>query len=279
MCISLVPHTHDTGPRISRRGALRAGMAALAGTALAAAPASSMNARGPHAVVDLTHRLRRQFPTFFGPQAAFDEVLFAHETDGFYGKRWTIDEHLGTHLDTPGHFGPGGALVDELDPATLIAPLAVVDITARALENPNAMVGVADLLAYERRYGRIPPGALVAMHSGWATRAGDGDAYRGGTGFPDLNFPGWSGEAAEWLGTRRQVVGIGVDTLSLDPGDSTTFDVHYGFLPAGGYGVENLANLDRVPPKGALAFVGPIPWEEGSGSPCRVLAVVHGRDT
>lgn len=226
--------------------------------------------------MDLTHRLVREFPSFLGPQAVFDEVVFTIEENGFYAKRWTFDEHIGTHIDTPGHFAPGGAFVDALDPETLIAPMVVVDIAFKAKDDPNATVEPEDLVAYERRHGRIPRGALVCMNSGWASKVDDADEFRGGTGFPDLNFPGFSSDATDWLNAKRDIVGIGVDTMSLDPGNSTDFAVHGSFLGSGRYGIENLANLAGIPAKGALGFIGPIPWEDGSGGPCRVLATVDG---
>ena len=270
------PAVHRAAPRgLSRRSLLRAGaVAAATASTLGVAATGAAAAGRSRGVVDLTHRLTHDFPTFFGPPAVSDEVLFTFDTAGFYGKRWTVDEHVGTHLDTPGHFSEGGVLVDEMDPSTLVAPLAVVDIREKAAVDPNAVVTPEDLVAYERRHGRIPDGALVCMDSGWTDLVGDGDAFRGGAGFPDLNFPGFSFDATDWLVTHRSVVGIGVDTMSLDPGDSTDFAVHVGYLATGGYGIENLANLGSVPAAGARAFVGPIPWFQGSGSPCRVLAEV-----
>lgn len=287
MCVSATPHAgahhHDHSEdrsSLSRRSFLKAGAAGAVGMGLAlatpATPALADHGSGRR-VVDLTHRLVRTFPAFLGPQAVFDEVLFTIENDGFYTKQWTFDEHIGTHIDTPGHFSPGGALVDQLDPQTLLAPLVVIDIKRRAAADPNATVQPEDLVAYERRHGRIPRGALVCMNSGWDAKVDDGDAFRGGAGFPDLNFPGFSADATDWLIAKRDVVGIGVDTMSLDPGNSADFAVHVGFLGSGRYGIENLANLDHIPAKGALGFVGPIPWEEGSGGPCRVLARVNGR--
>jgi kynurenine formamidase len=265
-------HDHGRGGW-SRRGLL-AGGAAVVGGALAvtgsALPAVAGSRR--RRVVDLTHRLRKDFPTFDGQQPT-DEVVYDFESAGFYAKRWAISEHTGTHIDTPGHFNEGMRLVDDLTAAELIAPIVVIDIKAKAQHDPNATVDPDDLGRFERRHGRIPSGALVCMNSGWADKAGDTSEYLGGPAFPAFNFPGFGIEATDWLLRYRDPVGIGVDTVSLDPGNSTTFDVHFGFLGADRYGVENLDGLDRLPPRGAEVFVGPIPWEDGSGSPCRVIAV------
>jgi kynurenine formamidase len=270
-------HDHSVAGRFDRRRLLLGGGAVAAGAALAVAPPLSAAARGRnrrgrgHRVVDLTHRLVRDFPTFTHDQPG-DEVVADFATDGFYAKRWTINEHTGTHIDTPGHFAEGMRLVDELGVDELVAPIVVIDIRRKALDDPNAMVEPDDLVRFERRHGRIPERALVCMDSGWAAKAGDPLEFLGGPAFPDYNFPGFSIDATDWLAARRNPVGIGVDTVSLDPGNSTTFDVHVGFLGSNHYGVENLRNLDRIPPRGASVFVGAIPWEDGSGSPCRVIA-------
>jgi kynurenine formamidase len=244
-------HEHSAKGRLDRRWFLMGGGAVAAGAALGAAsplPAAARDGHGRRGrrqrVVDLTHRLERGFPTFTGDQPR-DEIVADYATDGFYAKRWTINEHT-AHIDTPCHFSEGMRLVDQL----------------RA----------DDLVRYERRHGRIPHGALVCMDSGWAAKAGSPAEFLGGPAFPDFNFPGFGIEATDWLVARRNPVGIGVDTVSLDPGSSTTFDVHVGLLGSDRYGVENLRNLDRIPPRGARAFVGPVPWQDGSGSPCRVIA-------
>jgi kynurenine formamidase len=264
-------HEHGDAQRIGRRSFLAGGGAIAAGAALAAAPLPAGADGRRRRAVDLTHRLVKTFPTFTHDQPT-DEVVADFPTDGFFSKRWTINEHTGTHIDTPGHFSEGMRLVDELEPGELVAPIVVVDIRRKARDDPNAMVEPDDLVRFERRHGRIPDGSLVCMDSGWAAKADDPDEFLGGPAFPEYNFPGFSIEAADWLLRRRNPVGIGVDTVSLDPGNSLTFDVHVGFLGADRYGVEALDNLDRIPPRGATAFVGPIPWEDGSGSPCRVIA-------
>lgn len=269
-------HHHAQGVRSpGRRAFLKQGAALTAGAALAVTapslPAMAISKRARR-TADLTHRLVKAFPSFFGPPVVEDTVLTDFATAGFFSKQWTLVEHIGTHVDSPGHFDEGNRLVDDLTPSDLLAPIVVVDIKAKAMDDPNAMVEPDDLIAFERRHGRIPRRALVCMNSGWDTKVGDPDEFRGGTGFPDLNFPGFSIEATEWLVANRDPVGIGLDTMSLDPGNSATFDVHFGFLATGRYGIESLANLDLIPPRGALGFVGPIPWEDGSGAPCRVIA-------
>lgn len=281
MCAPVATDHHHSHPvessgSLSRRNLLRSSAAVAGGAALigagSAAPATAFPGRRLRNTVDLTHRLVREFPSFFGPQVVFDEVVNDFDTSGFFSKQWTLEEHIGTHLDSPGHFDEGNRLVDELDPDDLVAPIVVIDITDKAKDDPNATVTPSDLVAYERRYGRIPRRALVCMNSGWAGKVDDGDAFRGGAGYPDLNFPGFSADATDWLVAKRDPVGIGVDTMSLDPGDSADFAVHNTFLATDRYGIESLANLDRIPPRGARAVVGPVPWEEGSGAPCRVLA-------
>ncbi len=269
-----------TAPTVNRRHVLKAGAAAAVGGAalLGTAPAvaASPGGRSKHRRIhDLTYRLTTDFPTFFGDDAGGSRSpLNEFATDGFYIQQWSFQEQWGTHVDAPGHFGPDAWTVDEIPVDHLVAPLAVVNIKAKAAANANATVEVDDLIAYERSHGRIPTGAFVAMNSGWAAkRAGGNDMYRGGSGFPDLNFPGFGIEAATWLAEQRDVVGIGVDTLSLDPGNSPDFAVHFGFLPTNRYGVENLANLDSVPAKGATVVVGAVPWQDGSGGPGRVIAI------
>jgi kynurenine formamidase len=200
------------------------------------------------------------------------ETLITIPSGGFYSQQWTFGEHSGTHMDAPGHFVEGGRLSPDITLEELFVPIAVVDISDSAEREPDTMVTVDDLRRYERRHGRIPKGALVCMDSGWAAKVDDPLAFKGGAAFPNYYFPGFSLDAAMWLAERRDVTAIGVDTISLDPGNSSTFPVHVNFLATDRYGLEGMNNLDRIPPRGAVAYVGLIPWEEGSGGPCRVIA-------
>ena len=200
------------------------------------------------------------------------ETFVTVPVNGFYGQIWNFWEHTGTHLDVPAHFIVGGRTTPQLTLDELMAPIAVIDISERAAHEPDTVVTTDDLRHYERGHGKIKHGSLVAMNSGWDARAGSEAAYRNTDASGTMHFPGWSEDAIEWLIGERSIGAIGVDTLSLDPGNATAFVAHVALLSANRFGIENLANLGAIPPKGATAFVGVIPWEEGSGGPARVVA-------
>jgi kynurenine formamidase len=170
--------------------------------------------------------LTTTFPAFIPGEEAVRRTVVTIEDDGYYLQEWRIIEHIGTHVDAPGHFTPGGRLSTELRPSELFVPAVVIDIAARAAGDPDTVVTVDDLRAFERRHGRIPRDSAVLMYSGWAAKVGDPVAYRNADAAGTLHFPGFSGEATEWLLRRRGIRSLGVDTLSIDPGNSTTFDTH-----------------------------------------------------
>jgi kynurenine formamidase len=266
-------------PRVSRRAALAAGAGAVAAAALPTG-ALGHGRRGGHTshrkkdLVDLSHVYSEDFPGFPGTPATTRETFVTIPTGGFYGQVWSLWEHTCTHMDVPAHFVEGGRTSPELSLDELVAPIVVVDISKRVAREPDTAVTPDDLARFERRHGRIPKGAVVAMYSGWESRAGDVDAYRNADAGGTMRFPGWGKEAVEWLLERRRIRGIGVDTLSLDPGSSATFDAHLTVLGADRYGIENFANLKHLPARGATLVLGLVPWREGSGGPCRAFASV-----
>jgi kynurenine formamidase len=258
-------------PRVSRRAALLAGAGAV--TAAALPTGASARGRGSahhrRRLVDLTHEFREDFPAFPGSPPNSRRTAVTIEENGFYGQVWTIWEHVCTHMDAPGHFIVGGRKSPQLTLEELIAPIVVVDISRRVEREPDSEVTPDDLARFERRHGRIPRGAVVAMYSGWESRAGSVEAFRNTDAGGVMRFPGFGKEAVEWLLERRGINGIGVDTMSLDRGSSTTFDTHLTVLGADRYGVENLRNLKQLPARGATLVLGLIPWREGSGGACR----------
>ncbi len=246
--------------------AATAAMGAAAGV-LSARPAL---AQATGRVVDLTHSYDSDFPTFDGKPGILYEVDKSFDPDGYHLFKLTIFEHTGTHIDAPLHFAEGGASVDLLPVENLIAPLCVVDIKDKAAEEPNAVVEPADIEAWISAHGAIPAGACVAMNSGWSARMGD-PSWRN---LPDgsLAFPGFSKAATDLL-AETGAASIGVDTLSLDPGNSSDFAVHSSWLPAGRFGIEGLANLDVLPAAGATIFIGAPKHRGGTGGPARIVAM------
>ena len=247
--------------------------AAAGAAALAASMASAKVtlAQSSGKVVDLTHAYDENFPTFDGKPGIAKEKIVDFKKDGYTIYKLTIFEHTGTHIDAPLHFTEAGTSVADLEPQNLVCPLCIIDIKNKAKDDANAMVAKADVEAWVSANGEIPKGACVAMNSGWAARVGKPE-YRN---TPDGNFafPGFAKDATDML-AEMGVAAIAVDTLSLDPGNSKDFSVHYSWLPGGRYGIENVTNLDQLPAKGATIFVGAPKHAGGTGGPARVVATV-----
>ena len=224
-------------------------------------------------VHDLTHALTPDTPVFPGVSPIQVTPRLTVEENGIFSNQVTFTEHSGTHLDAPAHFAAGGHTTDQMPARQFFAPLAVVSIADRAARDPDTGVTVDDIVGWERAHGQLPPGAFVAMDSGWDQRAGDSKAFANQDAQDVMHFPGFTVEAAEFLTSEREIVGVGVDTLSLDLGMVTGYPAHLVFLPAGLYGLEVIANLGDVPPAGATIIVGAPKHGGGSGGPARVFAV------
>jgi len=227
---------------------------------------------GKARVIDLGHRLTASTPTYDGGRNSMAyEKLADIDREGYAAGAIRVPEHFGTHVDSPGHFLKGRQTIDRIDVRRFIAPAVVIDVRAQVQSNPDYQLKVADIAAWERG-GRIPRGAAVLLLTGWDSRYGDADRYRNADKDGVMHFPGYSEDAIRYLLTR-EVVALGVDTLSIDYGPSKDFAGHKVSHGGGLYHIENLTNLDKLPARGAVIFVGALPIESGSGSPARVLAI------
>jgi kynurenine formamidase len=267
-------------PTVSRRGFL--GMLGAAAVTGAFAPVGCATAQtqptrsvfgSGFAVQDLTHTVSPEFPVFPGFTPMEITTEFTIGTNSSNGNRLTLSEHVGTHLDAPFHWAADGLTADKIPVEQFFAPLAVVDISERASRNDDARVTVDDIRAWEEQHGELPAGAFVAMYSGWERRLSDPETYVNLDSSGTPHWPGFGPEAAEFLVAERDIVGIGVDTLSLDTGATQDFGVHLTVLPAGKYGLENLANLGEASPTGATIIVGGPKHEGATGGPARIFAV------
>ena len=190
--------------------------------------------------------------------------------------RYAASEHGGTHLDAPIHFGKDRPTMDQIPLSRLVAPAAVVDIGAACARNADCLLRPADLAAWEKPHGRIQPGAIVLVRTGWGKFWPDKKRYLGSDTPGDtahLHFPGIAPEAARVL-VERKVGGVGIDTASIDCGPSKDFMTHRILNGAGIYGLENVANLEKLPAAGATLIALPMKIKGGTGGPVRIVALL-----
>ena len=259
---------------LSRRDFFRA---AAIGTGIAATSSITGTmpamAQAPAKITDMTHELHKSFPTYGGGEQFQKSKVFDLSKDGYNLYELTINEHTGTHIDAPLHFSTDGQSVAEIPVEDLVAPLCIVDIRAKAANDADAQVTPEDLKTWIGAHGDIPQGVCVAMNSGWDAHVNT-DKFRNADADGVMHFPGFHVEATQMLMEEADVVGIAVDSLSLDYGQSKDFAVHYDWLPSNRWGIECIANLDALPPVGATLIVGAPKFRGGTGGPSRVMAMV-----
>lgn len=230
---------------------------------------------GRLSIVDLTWTLDADNP--YWPADNYEpfqlKTIATIDQNGVLSKAFYTPEHLGTHLDAPNHFEKHQPSVDELKPADLFAPGVVIDVTNHSEADADYRLTVAEITGWEKEHGRIPNHAVVFLDTGWGRHWKNYARYKNQDATGKMHFPGFSEEAARFLVTQRNVRGIGIDTLSIDYGLSKDFMVHHVVNGAGRYGLENVANLDQLPPKDFFVFVAPIKIRTGSGGPTRIMAV------
>lgn len=224
-------------------------------------------------IVDLTHPLTPEFPTFSGRQQFSMKALTTRKDDGYSSFTLNLQEHTGTHIDAPIHFAEHGLTVGDINATKLVAPMCVIDVRERARRDADARVTVDDIRSWEMKHGPVPKDAAVAMNSGWDRHVGS-RMFRNADDEGALHFPGFHEEAAAYLVEERRAGSLIVDTLSLDYGRSTTFPVHTTWLPSNRWGVECAANLSALPASGAT-LVAACPRIPGAtGIPLRLMALV-----
>lgn len=210
------------------------------------------------------------------------ERVFAGRTkEGYHYEANNIctAEHGGTHIDAPLHFYKGRWAVDRIPLKKLIGKAIVVDVRPRAAKNPDYQVTVQDFVDWEEAHGPIPNGAIVLIRTGYGRRWPNPVKYlgtdeRGPTAVRQLHFPGLKPYAAKWLTTKRNVNAVGIDTASIDYGQSRLFESHVTLFRKNIPVFENLANLDELPVKGFSVVALPMKIGGGSGGPLRIVALV-----
>ena len=210
------------------------------------------------------------------------DTVFAGETDkGYYysAYQYCAAEHGGTHLDAPVHFANGKQTVDQIPLDRLIGEGIVIDVSGNALSNPDYLINVADFQNWEKANGQIPEDAIILLRTGYGKYWPDrvkymGTAERGDSAVAKLHFPGLDPEAAKWIVDNRKIKAIGLDTPSIDYGQSTLFESHQILFKENIPAFENVANLDRLPITGIHIIALPMQVKDGSGAPLRIIAHV-----
>lgn len=230
-------------------------------------------------LVDLTHTFDEK--TIHWPTAKpfqWHRDAWGKTAGGYWyaSASFEASEHLGTHIDSPIHFAEGKATTDTVPLRQLIGPVVVIDVSRACASNRDYELSRADIEGWEKKNGRILSGSIVLIRTGWSAVWPDQLRYMG-TDTPgdvrNLHFPGISAEAAKLL-VARHVDGVGIDTASLDHGPSVDFQAHRVLNGAGIYGLENVANLDRLPAIGATLIALPMKIRNGTGGPVRIIAVL-----
>jgi kynurenine formamidase len=239
-------------------------------------------------VIDLTAPLSPDTPVIMLPAPFGNTVRFSLTEISHYDERgpawyWndiTTGEHTGTHFDAPVHWLSGKDREDvaQVPVTRLIAGAAVLDFSAEAAADPDFLLEIDHVKAWEEANGPLPDGGWLLYRTGWDTRSHDQAEFLNAneTG---PHTPGISVSCAAWLAEQAPVIGLGVETVGTDAGAAHSFDppfpCHSALLGAGKYGLTQLRNLDRLPAQGAVVITGPLPIVSGSGSPCRALALVE----
>ena len=219
--------------------------------------------------IDLTHRVDPSIPTWNG-SCGFSSEIKMDYAKGCRVMKYSMHAGIGTHIDAPCHFFPNALAAADLSLENLIVPACVLDNSHKV--HGDMLISVEDLQNFENEFGQIQKGSLFLAHTGWEKFWNDKDKYRNCDEFGKMHYPGFSKEAALFL-LERKVVGIGIDTLSPD-GTNQGFPVHEVILGADKYILENLANLAKMPPIGAFAFIFPLKIAEGAEAPIRAVGFI-----
>ena len=231
-------------------------------------------------LVDLTYPFSEEtlyWPT--GKPFHLEKVSEGRTPAGFWYSSYNYSgsEHLGTHLDAPFHFAEGKWSTEQIPLSQTIGAALVIDMRRQSEKNPDHLLSVDDIRAWEKTHGRMPTSAIVLIRSGWGRYWGDRKRYFG-TDEPgnvtDLHFPGLASQTAEFLVKQRRIKPVGIDTASIDHGPSRDFRTHQILGAANVPIFENVAALDRLPAKGATVFALPMKIQGGSGGPLRIVALL-----
>lgn len=225
-------------------------------------------------VVHLSHVIDSTIPQWPDDPRVEFETVAQLEKDGYYLRRFSLGEHSATHMNAPNSFHAQGMSIDQYPAESLVAKAVVIDIRQQAADNPDYSLTLSDVLVWEKHYSEIPQGSVVLLFTGWQSKWSDEVAFLNADNSGGLHFPGFGSEATQFLLEKRQIAGVGTDTHGVDSGQDTTFATNRLVLEQPRIVLENLTNLDQLPPVGTTLVIGVLRLLGGSGSPASVLALL-----
>jgi kynurenine formamidase len=233
-----------------------------------------MNTINYSQVIHLSHIIDTDIPQWSGDPPVEFATIAQISQDGYYLRRFSLGEHSATHINAPNSFHLDGVGIDQYPAQSLLLPAVVIDISEAAAANPDYALTIADVLAWEAEYGKITPGNLVLLYTGWQDKWFDKNAFLNQDAQGVMHFPGFGRDATQFLLNERQIAGVGIDTHGVDPGQDNSFAVNRLILEQPRIVLENLTNLNQLPPQGTTLIIGILRLRNGSGSPAAVLALV-----
>lgn len=225
-------------------------------------------------VIHLSHVIDVDIPQWPNdPQVEFETVAEI-DKDGYYLRRFAIGEHSATHINAPNSFHPNGVGIDKYLADSLVVSAVVIDISKQAQLNPDYCLSINDVLYWEEQNGEITANTLVLVYTGWQDKWLDKDAFFNYDCEGNMHFPGFSPDTTHFLIQSRNIAGVGIDTHGVDGGKDSTFTTNILVLERPRIVLENLTNLDKLPPTGTTLIIGLLRLKNGSGSPAGILALV-----
>ncbi|MBW4677092.1 MAG: cyclase family protein [Desmonostoc geniculatum HA4340-LM1] len=225
-------------------------------------------------VIHLSHVIDLDIPQWPGDPPVEFETVAELNNDGYYLRRFSLGEHSATHINAPNSFSSHSIGIDQYPAQSLVVPAVVIDIREAVKENFDYALAIADILAWEEIYGKIPPNCVVILNTGWQKKWFDKNAFFNQDAEGVSHFPGFGSDATQFLLGQRKITGVGIDTHGVDPGQDNSFATNRLVLEQPRIVLENLTNLDQLPPKGTTLAIGILRLRGGSGCPAGVLAFV-----
>ncbi len=225
-------------------------------------------------ILHLSHAIAPSIPQWSGDPPVEVENVASRETNGYYLRRFSLGEHSATHINAPISFHTTGISIDQYPAESLVVPAVVIDIREQAAANSDYAIALSDILNWEQQHGQIPPNSIVILFTGWQDKWLDTKAFFNLDADGKPHFPGFGIEATQFLLSQRHIAGVGIDTHGVDSGQDETFAINRLVLSQPRIVLENLTNLDQLPPTGTTLVIGILRLEGGSGSPVAVMALV-----